>query len=205
MNSQLPALDRYRIHAERLGRRFQALASEDVLRVVASFLPDPPAKILDVGAGSGRDACRFASEGHKVTAIEPVREMAEQANRLAGADRVEWIEDHLPDLAELQDSGFDLCLLSGVWHHLSNDHRPAALKRLTGLLRPGGRLVMSLRLGPDTDGKTNIAIDTDQTIRQATRTGLTLLHRASAPSNNPKNMRLGITWDWLVFERKETP
>lgn len=203
--TDLPALERYRIHADRLGKRFQDIASEQVLRSVAAYLPKSPAKILDLGAGSGRDACRFAQEGHSVTAVEPVREMSEQAGKLPGAKKVTWIEDHLPDLARIKDRDFDFCLLSGVWHHLSDADRPKAFARLACLLRPAGRLAISLRIGPDTDGKTNIAIDTETTIKQGTNAGLSLVHQATNPSSNPKNIALGVTWDWLVFERKETP
>lgn len=203
MTDDLPALDRYRIHADRLGKRFQMLASEHVLRSVAAFLPAAPSDILDIGAGSGRDACRFAALGHRVTAVEPVREMSSQARRLPGADRVTWIEDYLPRLALLGGRTFDLCLLSAVWHHLSPAQRPPSLARFAELTRPTGRLVMSLRLGPDTDEKTNFAIDTDTTVRQARDAGFTLVHQASNPSSNPKNIALGVIWEWLVFEPKE--
>lgn len=202
--TDLPALDRYRAHADRLGKRFQSLTSEHVLRSIVDYLPDPPADILDVGAGSGRDACRFARDGHRITAAEPVKEMWALAADLPGADRVEWIDDHLPTLAKLEDRTFDLCLLSGVWHHLPEIDRPKALTRLTELLKPNGRLVLSLRIGPDTDGITNIAIDTERTIRQAAETGLTLLHQTTTQSNNPKNIALGVTWDWLVLERESS-
>ena len=203
--TDLPALERYRTHAVRLGKRFQDITSETVLRSIAAFLPQNPTRILDVGAGSGRDACWFATHGHDVTAVEPVQEMSRQAAKLPGAERVEWIDDHLPDLAKLQRETFDFCLLSGVWHHLTDADRPKAFTRLADLVAPGGRLAISLRIGPDTDGKTNVAIDTDRTIDQGEESGLILLHRATNPSSNPKNIALGVTWDWLVFERKDAP
>ena len=167
-------------------------------------MPDARSDIIDIGAGSGRDACWFATQGHHVTAVEPVDEMSEQATNLAGAEHVEWINDHLPTLTKLQGRAFDFVLLSGVWHHLTDAARPIAFARLASLLRPEGRLAISLRIGPDTDGKTNVAIDTDHTIEQGRRAGLILLGRATNASNNPKNIALGVTWDWLIFERKDT-
>ena len=104
----------------------------------------------------------------------------------------------------IQGRAFDFVLLSGVWHHLTDADRPIAFARLASLLRPEGRLAISLRIGPDTDGKTNVAIDTDHTIEQGRRAGLILLGRATNASNNPKNIALGVTWDWLIFERKDT-
>ena len=78
--TDLPALERYRTHAVRLGKRFQDITSETVLRSITGHLPERPARILDVGAGSGRDACWFAVQGHDVTAVdvehEPVTQTA---------------------------------------------------------------------------------------------------------------------------------
>ena len=201
--NDLPALDRYRIHAERLGKRFQDLSSEQVLKSVSGYLPSAPASIIDVGAGSGRDAAWFACQGHRVTAVEPVREMAEQAAKLEGESQIEWINDRLPSLAKLQDreQEFDICLLSGILHHLPEHDRRQAFIVLARLLRSGGRLIMSLRIGPDVDGRTNFAIDPDDTISLAACAGLDLIHRASAPSIQPANIAAGARWVWLVLER----
>ena len=116
---------------------------------------------------------------------------------------IAWIADHLPELAKLRQraGSFDLCLLSGVWHHLPVAERPTALATLARLLRPGGRLALSLRLGPDADGSTIFPVDPAETIAQAARTGLTLLHRAATPSVQPANIAAGVTWEWLVLER----
>jgi SAM-dependent methyltransferase len=198
-----PALVRYRTHAERLGRRYQDLSAERVLRPVAAYLPPPPSDILDVGAGSGCDAAWLATQGHRVTAVEPVDELARQARALPGAERVAWVADHLPDLAKLRDRpcGFDVCLVSGVWHHLSATDRPVALARIAALLRPGGRLILSLRLGGEVDGTTIFAVDTGETLALADAAGLILLHRAATPSDTPAGAAAGISREWLVLQR----
>ena len=201
--SDQPALDRYRIHAERLGKRFNDLSPEQVLASVANYLPAPPARILDIGAGTGRDAAWLARQGHEVTAVEPVDELARQAADFPGADRIAWIDDQLPVLAKLQDrpASFDFCLMSGVWHHMAPADRPTALTTIARLLAPGGRLAMSIRIGGDDDGITLFAIDPDETLTQAATAGLTLLHRAPRPSVQPANIAAGVTWDWLVLQR----
>ena len=201
---EVPALDRYRRNAERLGARFLGLSSEYVLRSVATFIPTEPAHILDVGAGSGRDALWFARHGHNVTAVEPVEEMSDQAEGLPGSEKVEWISDHLPLLEHLKDRAgrYDFCLLSGVWHHVPDVHRSTALSTLVKLLGSGGYLAMSLRLGSDTDGKTNFYIDIEDPIALAERVGLLLRHRARTQSNQPANIAAGVEWEWLVFEKR---
>lgn len=199
----LRALERYRTHAKRLGKRFQELSSEEIFGKVADFLPVEPVAVLDIGAGSGRDAAWFAAQGHRVTAVEPVAEMAEQAARLPDAAGVEWVSDHLPGLAGLRgrEETFDLCLLSGVWHHLPEHDRAEAFRTCASYLRPGGRLVMSLRLGGDVDNRTIFAIDEADTVQGAALADLTLVHRVSAPSIQPANIVAGVRWTWLVLER----
>ncbi len=200
------ALGRYRDHAERLGKKFLDLSSEQVLAAVSDYLPNPPANVLDVGAGSGRDAARFVREGHRVTAVEPVAEISALAKALPEADQIEWVSDQLPELATLKNRAgtFDLALLSGVWHHLDQTDRARALETLATLLAPGGRLLISLRIGGETDNRTIFPIDPETTVETARDAGLTLLHRAPRPSIQQDNINAGVTWEWFVLEREGT-
>jgi SAM-dependent methyltransferase len=43
---------------------------------------------------------------------------------------------------------FDLILLSAVWMHVAPGERARAFRKLVTLLKAGGRLAFSLRLGP---------------------------------------------------------
>jgi len=54
---------------------------------VARLLPKAPAFILDVGAGSGRDAASLAEMGHSIAAVEPVDEL-----RNCGSTRIGRVE-----------------------------------------------------------------------------------------------------------------
>lgn len=108
-----------------------------------------PQRVLDVGAGSGRDAAAMASLGHLVTAVEPSTQMRFLAKRLHPTARVDWRDAALPDLSGFpQAQGFDVILLSAVWMHVEPEDREAAFARLAELLAPGGRIYMTLRFGP---------------------------------------------------------
>ena len=74
---------------------------------------------------------------------------AEAARRYAGT-AVRWLADSLPALAATHRLGlaFDMVLLSGVWQHVPPSERPRAVRKLLGLLRPGGVLAITLRQGP---------------------------------------------------------
>jgi SAM-dependent methyltransferase len=55
------------------------------------LIPQTPGTVLDVGAGSGRDAAWFALQGHDVVAVEPSNSMRAEAQRLHVDPRVQWI------------------------------------------------------------------------------------------------------------------
>ncbi|UWR22767.1 bifunctional 2-polyprenyl-6-hydroxyphenol methylase/3-demethylubiquinol 3-O-methyltransferase UbiG [Sulfitobacter sp. S190] len=164
---------------------------------VRPVFPKPPARVLDVGAGTGRDALWFARQGFDVTAVEPVDALNVHA-RTTGKS-IEWRNACLPDLQGLQGQ-HDLIILSAVWHHVHPEDRARALGRLADLLAPGGVLVMSLRMGacnPDRPG-----FDVDP-VRHPLPLPDTL--RSVAPlraaSQQSANRNGGVSWIWLICHK----
>jgi hypothetical protein len=76
--------------------------------------------------------------------------MLDFARQFHPSPAIRWISDSLPALAKVMRLGaaFDLILLSGVWMFVAPADRPRAFRKLITLLKPGGRLAMSLRTGP---------------------------------------------------------
>ncbi|MCC2956433.1 methyltransferase domain-containing protein [Massilia sp. IC2-477] len=144
----------YDQHADQLVEQYESLAFEDVHGDLLDILPPAGATVLDVGSGSGRDAAWFAAQGYDVVAVEPSEAMLTRARQLHPSNRIHWIADSLPDLANVRRLGlsFDLILLSAVWMHVAPAARERALRKLATLLAPKGRVAISLRLGaPDTE------------------------------------------------------
>lgn len=143
------SVDWYELHADEVIERYESLAFERVHGWHRDSLPDPPTTVLDIGAGSGRDAAWLARRGHEVVAIEPSAAMRERAQILHRSSPVSWMDDRLPGLARITRSGlsFDAILLSAVWMHIPAGERARAFRKIINLLRPGGMLVISLRLG----------------------------------------------------------
>lgn len=105
-------------------------------------LPARCGRVLDVGCGSGRLACRIASStGAHVDALDRSPVMIEQARaRCPGVATVRWLEgDVLDPRTPLATGAYDAVTAVSSLHHLP---LAAAVDRLAHLLRPGGVLAV---------------------------------------------------------------
>jgi SAM-dependent methyltransferase len=187
----------YSEKAEVLAQQYESVSFEDVHGDVLALLPQPPARALDVGAGTGRDAAALAARGYQVAAVEPTAEFRAIGQRLHASAAIDWIDDGLPDLASVPGT-FDLILLSAVWMHLDIPQRQQAMARVTGLLRDNGVMVLSLRHGPIPPGRLLFEVTAEETIALAKANGLQKLYSGKRPGqfNQP-----GVWWDRLAFRR----
>jgi len=106
-------------------------------RRVAALLV-PHARVLDLGAGEGRDAVYFAGRGLAVTAVEVSRAGLNKARRLARARgvRVRWVQG---DMRRCHVSGpFALVYSCGSLHYVPRTARPRLVAGLAALTRPAG-------------------------------------------------------------------
>jgi SAM-dependent methyltransferase len=186
-----------------LAPRFEAIDSAGLYAPVADFMPKTPARIADIGAGTGRDAAWLAGLGHMVVAVEPVAALREAGRALR--PHLAWVDDRLPELSRLRGERFDRLLLSGVWQHLDDPVRAAAMPVLAGLLADGGVLVMSLRHGPGAPSRPVWPVDAQATTVLAQAAGLRLVHRVEAASVQAGNQAAGVTWTWVCLEKTPPP
>src|SRR3954468_7844177 len=112
--------DWYEANAASIVPRYEAIDSAALHMWLGDLLPDASSTILDVGAGSGRDAAWLASLGHEVVAAEPSAAMRAEAQLLHPDPRIRWTDDALPEMAGVVRSGlsFDAVLLSAVWQQV---------------------------------------------------------------------------------------
>jgi 2-polyprenyl-3-methyl-5-hydroxy-6-metoxy-1,4-benzoquinol methylase len=191
----------YADEASSLLKQYESISFADVHQHVRHLIPTAPSRVLDIGAGTGRDAAGFAAMGHKVTAIEPTAELRVAAAALHPSPNIEWIDDSLPDLARIAERGgsFDLVMLTAVWMHLDEEQRHQAMPRVAGLVREGGVMMLSLRHGPVPPGRRMFNVTADETIRLANavglRTVLTLDHRDGLLG------RPNVSWTRLAFSK----
>jgi SAM-dependent methyltransferase len=101
------------------------MLTNDLLAFVRSSLPEPPAHVLEVGAGSGELASALAAGGYQVTAVDPAAEPG----------------SHVRPCTLLDVTGsFDAAVAVVSLHHVEPLEESCA--HLAGLLSPGALLIV---------------------------------------------------------------
>lgn len=190
----------YHTRARPLAARYDTLTPSTLHAQLLPHLPPPPARVLDIGAGSGRDAAFFAGRGFQVIAVEPARALREVARVRHPDPNIRWLEDRLPELTALRELQLDaeLIWLSAVWMHVAPADRTAALGNLVSLLRPGGRLVITLRIGPPPPDMIMHPVSGAELTVQARCQGLCIVHHGHA---SDAQGRTEIRWEKLILAR----
>lgn len=133
---------RAEVHAEMAAvqaRHWWFSARRRILHALIESLRLPgDAAILDAGCGSGGNLAMLAGFG-------PLQAMEVDPEARARAAALGLCPVHagrLPDTVPFDDAGFDLVCLLDVLEHVADDQ--AALARLARLLRPGGRMLVTV-------------------------------------------------------------
>lgn len=147
MTSHSAAVGHYDRDAARFGTLYSEARFEEVHRELLPFLPQPGSSVLDVGAGSGRDAAALARRGYAVTAVEPSLELQAWSRQHYGPSAIEWVEDRLPSLHALRMTPrrFDFILCSAVLMHVAPADLGEAFATLGKLLASQAYLAVSVR------------------------------------------------------------
>jgi SAM-dependent methyltransferase len=101
------------------------MLTPDLIAFVRSSLPDPPARILDIGAGRGELATALRTVGYDVTAIDPSAEPGSDVTQVS--------------LLEARGT-YDAALAVVSLHHVNPLDESCA--HLATLIPPGGQLVI---------------------------------------------------------------
>ena len=171
---RITGTENYAEEAPELLKRYESISFADQHRSVIHLIPTVPGRVLDIGAGTGRDAAGFAGLGHSVLAVEPTAELRRGAMLLHPSPMIEWVDDSLPDLAAVRARGetFDAVMLTAVWMHLDELQRRRAMPNVAALVGNGGVMIMSLRHGPVPSGRRMFEVSVEETIALAQPLGL---------------------------------
>ena len=100
------------------------------------------ARVLEAGCGTGGNLAMLQQFG-QVSAIEPDGPSRAYAADRSGADvREGWLPNGLPDFVQDGTGPFDMVCAFDVVEHVDDD--AGAVTALAGLLKPGGKLVVTV-------------------------------------------------------------
>jgi cyclopropane fatty-acyl-phospholipid synthase-like methyltransferase len=131
---------------------YEALESGETpwprLKRVRAFVAGLPqgSRILDIGCGNGVPATRELALKHEVTGVDVSAEQVARAR--SNVPTATFICGDARDV-ELPVGAFDAIVALYLIDHIAREDHPAFLSRLTQLLRPHGRVLLSAEPGDD--------------------------------------------------------
>ncbi|QHJ12688.1 tRNA (cmo5U34)-methyltransferase [Paraglaciecola mesophila] len=208
--------DYYNDKVQELAPQYMSLSFDQVHNNWAHYLPaildKPHATILDVGAGVGRDVSHIANllaeknqgDNHcRVYAVEPALQMLQKGQATTQGQNVHWLQDALPALDKTTrlEMSFDLILLSAVWMHIPVSQRSRSLRKLANLLKPGGKIVISLKFGMTAEEQHerkmyNVSVEEVEALAQ----NLGLFSKLESQNKKDQLGREGVYWQTLVLQ-----
>jgi SAM-dependent methyltransferase len=119
---------------------YDVLAEKSYQRILGALAewahPQPGMSCIDLGCGTGAFTRRLGQFRLALTGVDISPRSIERAKALGGAEYVVGDICHCP----LPSSSYDLAVMSGVLHHISDQAaRVESLRESLRLLKPGGR------------------------------------------------------------------
>jgi SAM-dependent methyltransferase len=123
--------------ADRLESQCLLSRQRIALQMLSAVLP-PPARVLDLGCGTGETAAKLLRCGYEVWGMDLAEPMVSHARARHGTERFRVGDiEHIP----FPEDTFDGLVCLGVVEYLERDER--ALSEIRRVLKPGGRAVIS--------------------------------------------------------------
>jgi SAM-dependent methyltransferase len=134
----------YRDNAEALAGRYESVPSS-IARYFGAAFPSE-STVLDIGAGSGRDLALLLKSGYDAYGVEPSESLCAHAVRIHPELAHRLTTGGLPDIGQPFGKSFGGLLCSAVLMHVPESELFDTAFSLRRLLKPHGRLLISLPL-----------------------------------------------------------
>jgi len=136
-----------------VGMRLLTLGRVDSLRetMAKAAAPEPGARVLEIGCGTGAVTALLANRGAHVTAVDQNPAMLEQARRrlaIGPPGSAELLECTAAEIDGLPERAFDAVVASLSLSEMSPGERSFVLREANLRLKPGGLLVVGDEVRP---------------------------------------------------------
>jgi SAM-dependent methyltransferase len=109
---------------------------------IMSLLPPPPARLLDVGCGTGWTSIFFAKRGYDVVGVDIAPDMIYHANDQRAREDLDNLQFLVRDYEDLDfDAEFDAAVFYDALHHAMDEE--LAIRKVYEALKPGGVCITS--------------------------------------------------------------
>ena len=200
-----PSMAGYAQESATLVKDYEKFPFETIFADFLHAFPQAPCRALDIGAGTGRHAAALAERGHAVVAVEPIPELREAGKTLHSDVPLTWVDDALPGLDALGEGPlagpYGLVLMAAVLMHFDAAEREAIIRRLAGLLAPGGRLILTLRHGPVPAGRRMFSVPYEEIVTLSGPHGLRYVCHGESLDHAG---RPGVSWTMLCLKKSTT-
>lgn len=200
-------LDYYDHNAVELATRYETADVAEIHRRLEQAF-EPGARLLELGAGSGRDAAAMVAAGFRVTLTDGSEAMLRQA--VAGHPELggRVVRHRCPAPLPWDDGAFDGVYALAMLMHMPAADIAATLAEAARVLRPGGRLFFSVPfsrddiVGDSRDAKGRLF--TNLSPEEWMETGAAAgLGRVESFENPDGLGRPGMRWISAIMERAE--
>jgi SAM-dependent methyltransferase len=132
------------VYEESFGKFYDALTNATIDQIKKTV--QPPASIVDFGAGTGRLSIPLAAHGYIVTAVEPCQEMYDQLRNKPGGEAISGFIGKMEDFET--DTRFDMaiCVFTVLLYLPDETSLRASLAAAYKSLRSGGYLLIDVPL-----------------------------------------------------------
>lgn len=166
----------------------------------------PGMRVLDIGAGSGRDLARLLKAGCRVHSIDPVKALRTEALKLHPELKNNLNDGALPRLDSSLRGRFDAVLCAAVLMELPKSQLAESISSFKQVLKgPGGKIFISVPTtwpdlidGRDQLGRLFTLYSAEDFIAAFEKQGFKLKWDLAKPDNRPN--RQGRTWHYFIFE-----
>lgn len=144
MEKENTTLSFYNNNAQSYADTSNTVSMQKELNDFISRLPqrDDRLKLLEIGAGSGRDLTYMLSQGFDLTAIEPSQEMCKIIKENTG---ITPLQEKAEELNFYQN--FDGIYAVASLLHISKENLPDVFKRISAALKDDGQLMVTFKKG----------------------------------------------------------